>query len=202
MKIDPAIIDWTDSYKLTVNTLMPRPIGLISTIGKNNIPNVAPFGSIGMVCTKPILIGFSISCKRDGQKKNTLLNIESGKDFVFNIVTEELIEAMVKAGAEYPTHIDNFNKFKESGLTVIKADIVNSPLVAESPINVECRVEKILEFGDPSRSTFFIIGKAVLVHFKDDIYTQDGGVLITELKAIGKLPAKFYCRISDKFEVK
>ena len=105
---------------------------------------------------------------------------------------------MNKASATYPSHVD---EFREVGLTPVKADLVKPPMVGESPINMECRLTKILEFGTPPRCNSFVIGEVVLVHIKDEIYVNDE-IQADKLKLVGRLGGELYCRTTDVFEMK
>ena len=105
---------------------------------------------------------------------------------------------MDQASKNYPSYVD---EFKEVGLTPVRADIVKPPMVAESPINMECRLVQILEFGDTPRRTSFIIGEVVRVHIKDELYINDE-IEPSKLKAIGRLGGAFYYRTTDIFEMR
>lgn len=129
MKIDPKDLEWKEAHDLSTSIILPRPIAFVSTIGEDGVFNVAPFSLFTGICHTPMLAGFSIGKKRDGQKKDTLVNIEFSGDFVINMVTESLADAMNHASKNFPSHVDEFN---EVGLTPVKADFVNSPMVAES----------------------------------------------------------------------
>ena len=196
MKIDPANLDYKDSFKLLSAIVAPRPTVLVSTIGRDGIFNTAPFALLTGICVKPLLLGLNVVWKRDGQKKDTQVNIEFSRDFIISVVTESLAEPMNQASTDYPSDVD---EFKEVGLTPVRADIVKSPMVAESPINMECRLVQILEFGD-ARRTGFIIGEVVRVHIKDEVYIN-GEVDPSKLKALGRLGGALYCRTTDIFEM-
>jgi flavin reductase (DIM6/NTAB) family NADH-FMN oxidoreductase RutF len=197
-KIDPAELNWREAHKILTSVIVPRPIGFVSTIGEDDVFNLAPFSFFAGICIKPMYVGFSIERKKNQQKKDTLINIEFSKTFVVNVVTEILAEAMNKASQDYPSHVD---EFKEIGLTPLKADIVKSPMVAESPINLECCLVEILEFGDASKRSNFIVGEVVRIHIKDELNFDDE-IKPSQLKAIGKLGGAFYCRTMDMFEMK
>ena len=198
MKIDPANLDWRDAHILAVGAVVPRPIAFVSTIGEDGVFNVAPFSFFSAIANKPMLIGFTVASKRDGQKKDTLVNIEFCRDFVLNVVTESLAEAMNQTSKDYPIDVD---EFKEIGLIPVEADIVKSPMVGESPINMECRLVQILEFDDAPRRSSFIIGEIVRLHIKDELYIN-GEIQMSELKAIGRMGGDLYCRTGDIFEMK
>ena len=199
MKIDPGNLDYLSSHKIFGSVIAPRPIAFVSTVGADGIFNLAPYGLFTAVSLKPVLIGFNVAWKKDGSKKDTLINIESAKEFVICIVTEALAEPMNKSSNSYPITID---EFKEVGLTPRKADFVKAPLVAESPINLECRLTQTLEFGENPYKSSFLIGEVLRVHIKDEFFV-DGKIQMSELKVIGRLGGSgLYCRMTDLFEMK
>ena len=94
------------------------------------------------------------------------------------------------------------SEYEKAGLTPVKADIVKVPMVGESPVNIECKLAQILEFGElPSLATF-IIGEVVKVHVADDLYNEQTG-RIEGLKAIGRLGGDggVYCKTNDTFHM-
>ncbi len=198
MKLDLSQLDWMEAHELLVGAVLPRPIAFVSTIGEDGVNNVAPFSFFSSISVKPPYVGFSIGRYREGRKKDTLVNIEFSKDFVINIVTEELVDAMNQASKDYPSNVD---EFKEVGLTPVKGDLVRSPMVAESPVNMECRLVKILEFGEAPRINNFVIGEVLRVHVKDDLWI-DNTIKADRLKAVGRLGEELYCRTTDMFEKK
>jgi flavin reductase (DIM6/NTAB) family NADH-FMN oxidoreductase RutF len=198
MKINLANLERRDLHELFVSAVVPRPIAFVSSIGNDGVFNLAPFSFFNPLCLKPAVISLSIGWKRDGRKKDTLRNIEYSKDFVVNVVTETLAEAMNESSAEYPSEVD---EFQEVGLTPGKADVVNAPLVVESPVNMECKLIQTLEFGEIPTGSTVVIGEIVLVHIRDDLWIKDH-IEISKLKAVGRLGGNLYCRITDLFEMK
>lgn len=198
VKFDPTNLDLKEAHDLLVCTVLPRPIAFVSTLGEDGIYNVAPFSYFTVLSSKPAVMGIGIGRKRDGTKKDTLVNIEFTKDFVINIVTESLAGAMNQASGEYPSHVD---EFKEIGLSPSPSDLIRSPRVAESPVNMECRLMEILEFGEAPRMQSFIIGEIIRVHVKDELWVNDV-IKADRLKLIGRLGEDLYCRTMDMFEMK
>ena len=198
MKIDPTNLEWKDAHELLVGAVIPRPIAFVSTIGEDGVFNVAPFSFFAAVAVSPLVIGVGVGRKRGGEKKDTLVNIEFSKDFVVGVVDENLAQAMNQASAKYPSDVD---EFKEVGLTPMKADLVKSPMVGESPINMECRFLQALEFGDFPRISTFVLGKMVRVHIKDELYVNNE-IQMSGLKAIARMGGELYCRTRDIFEMK
>ncbi len=181
-----------------MNTILPRPIAFVSTVGEDGVLNVAPFSCFAPMSMKPALVCLQIGNKRDGQEKDTLRNIEFSRDFVINVVDESLAAAMNQSSADYPSEID---EFKEVGLTAEKSELVKAPSVAESPIHMECRLVQILRYGQAPAIANVIIGEVVLVQVRDDLLAGDQ-IDFSRLKAIGRLGGEFYCRTTDIFELK
>jgi flavin reductase (DIM6/NTAB) family NADH-FMN oxidoreductase RutF len=198
MKITPSHLSKKDMHELLMSAILPRPIAFVSTIGEDGIFNLAPFSCFTPVGLKPALVCLQIGWKRDGEKKDTLRNIESAKDFVVNSVDEALAEAMNQTSAEYPSDID---EFKEVGLTAIKSDLVRAPRVAESPVSMECQLVKILEYGEAPTGSHVVIGEILLFHVKDELWCGDE-IDISKWKPIGRLGGDLYCRTRDVFEMK
>ncbi|NWF55058.1 MAG: flavin reductase family protein [Syntrophaceae bacterium] len=198
MKIDPAGLERKIAHDVLVGAVLPRPIAFISTLGEDGVYNLAPYSFFIPVSMNPIIVGVGIGRKRDGSKKDTLVNIEWGKDFVVNLVTEPLAEAMNQTAGEYPKDVD---EFQVAGLTPIQADLVKSPRVGESPVNMECRLHQILSFGESTRKNEFVLGEVLRIHVKDEYWVK-GEIQSTKLRAIGRMGGDFYCRTGDVFEMK
>lgn len=198
MKIIPTDIDHGSAHLLLSSIIMPRPIAFVSTVDENEIHNLAPFSSFTSICLEPAVVCFSIAWRRDGQKKDTLKNIEWCGDFVINVVDENLAETMNQTAADYPSNVD---EFKEVGLTPVNSEIVKAPRVAESPINMECQLRQIITFGSKTGGSHLIIGEVILVHIIDEIWIN-GEIQLSKLKAIGRLGGNYYSKIGEKFEMK
>jgi flavin reductase (DIM6/NTAB) family NADH-FMN oxidoreductase RutF len=200
MKIDPVNLNPQDSAHLLTDIVIPRPIAWVSTVDLEGRFNLAPFSAYGMVSSKPMVVGFSVSTYRDGKKKDTLLNVTATREFVVNLVTEALVQKMNMTASDYPHDVSEFDKAE---LTPVKADLVKAPVVGESPMNMECRVLQIIEFGKLPTVASFIIGEVLRVHIRNEYYNQDAK-RISGLRAIGRLGGAqdLYCLGQDTFELK
>lgn len=200
MKIDPEPMDFRDLHHLLAGAVIPRPIALVSTVGQNGVFNVAPLSSISIASVKPPLLSFSISTRRrkSGEKKDTLRNIEFAKEFVVNVpVVESIADAMNRSGSEFPSDVSEFDV---CGLTPIGSDFVKAPRVAEAPVSFECRLVKVLEFGEHPSISSLVIGQVILAHVKDEFYAN-GEIQSGQLQSIGRL-LEPYCRTRDTFDFK
>ena len=197
MKFDFDSHNRSECSKLLAGMVIPRPVAWVSTIGEDGTFNLAPFSFFGAVAGKPPIIYISIG-RRQGRKKDTLRNIEYAKDFVVNVVDETMAKSMNQTSADYPS---NVSEFQEAGLTPLPGDKVMSPRVAESPINMECRLLQILEFGEMPNVNNLVIGEIVGAHVRDTLF-RDNTIDVSQLKIIGRLGGDLYCQTRDIFEMK
>ncbi len=198
MKFDTSKLGRQQLHDLIGNAIAPLPIAFITTVGEDGSFNASPFSFTTPITSKPPVICVSIA-RRQGQKKDTVRNIEASQDFVINIVDEKMIKQAVQASADYPAGVD---EMKKVGLIAVKSDKVKAPRIAESKINLECRLVHIFETpeeGNALRSVIF--GEVVQIHVKDEVLT-DGEIDPAKLKAVGRVGRNMYCRTTDVFEAK
>lgn len=193
-KILPSGLETRDCYKLLTSCIVPRPIAFVSTVNKNGVPNAAPFCFFMGVTPTPPTVAFSIM-RRGDQKKDTIKNIEATRDFVINIVDENLSQAMNMASGSYPP---DMSEFDVTGLTSVPSELVSSPRIAESPIHMECKLKSIIDLGDVQAS--LVLGEIVAFHVRESLLL-DGIVDVTKLKAIGRLGESVYVKTSDLFNM-
>jgi flavin reductase (DIM6/NTAB) family NADH-FMN oxidoreductase RutF len=187
MLLDPAELPERDVYRFMISAVVPRPIAFVSSIGTHG-HNLAPFSYFIPISSAPPLLGISINL-RAGDPKDTVANIRKTGDFVINIVTEELAERMVKTSGEWPPHMD---EFQVAGLTPIPSLRVKSPSLKESPIHLECRLDRAIALGN----TEFVIGE-MLCAVVDDAVLTDGRVDIDKLRPVGRLGGDGYSIVRD-----
>lgn len=198
VSINTKEIPFQDRYKLLIGSIVPRPIGFISTISPGGVYNLAPFSFFNGVCSEPMTILFCPVIRgTDGQEKDTLKNIKANKEFVVNIVSEEIAEKMNQCSAEYPYGVD---EFKESGLTPSASTVVKSPLVKEAKINMECKLLHLVEIGNKPGGGTVVIGEVVYFHANDDVY-KDGKIILSKLKPVARLGGTDYARVTDTFSL-
>ncbi len=199
MELNPATLPWRDAYKLLVGSILPRPIAFVTTIDDKGVVNAAPFSFFTAICADPLLICFSPMRKgADGTKKDTLINIEETKQFVINVVSEDIVEQMNHCATEFPSEID---ELEISGLSKAASKIVKTPRIIESKIHFECELEQVLHFGDRAGAGSLVIGRVVYVHIADELY-ENGRILSAKLKPVGRLAGNLYTKpLADTFEL-
>jgi len=177
--INPLDLTAPERHALMLSIIIPRPIGLISTISLDGLPNLAPFSYFQAVSAVPPLILFCPNRNRLGKAKHSLLNAKAQREFVACAVTEEMAEVINFASGEFPDGVD---EFIESGLTPLASELVKPFRVAESPVQMECRVRKVLEFSDGPLGGSVVIGEIVLFHIRDDLLVSSAPSQISNLK--------------------
>jgi flavin reductase (DIM6/NTAB) family NADH-FMN oxidoreductase RutF len=171
-----------------ISVVVPRPIAFISTVGGDGRHNVAPFSYYTALTNQPPLLGVSINARR-GTTKDTLRNIQESGDFVINVVDEALLDRAVQASGEWPAEVD---EFVLTGLTPVASERVRSPRVAESPVSLECRLDRVIELGN----THFVIGEILWAHVRDEVVTE-GRVDPLKLRPVGRLGGEGYAPLRE-----
>jgi flavin reductase (DIM6/NTAB) family NADH-FMN oxidoreductase RutF len=198
-EINPQEHDCQSVYKIMIGSIVPRPIGWVSTIDSDGQPNLAPFSFFNAVCGNPPHLVFCPMIRAtDKAHKDTLRNLRATGEFVVNIVTEELVEAMNLTSTELLAGID---EFKLAGLLAERSAIVRPPRVTASPIHYECVVAHILEFGDQPGGGAAVIGKIVHLHVSEAVLIGEDKIDLASLKPVGRLAGSAYCRVTDIFEM-
>lgn len=195
MIIDPATLDRNAAHDLLKSCVVPRPIAWVSTAGPGGVANAAPYSCFTFVALEPPMLCLSIELKPDGTKKDTLVNIERTQDFVINLVAAQHAEAMNATAADFPS---DESEILAVGLTPRASERVEAPRIAECAVNLECRLERILELGRSRHS--LVIGEVVLAHVRDDLY-RDGQIDGAALDLIGRLGGNQYAHTREVFEI-
>lgn len=184
-----------DRYKLLSGLVVPRPIGWIGTRRADGSYNLAPFSFFNVVSSNPPMVIFSAGSHADRPKDSSILAGVTG-EFSVNIVSEDVAVAMAVTSGAFTAEDD---EFAIAGLTAVPGSIVDAPLVQESPANLECRVERIIELGEQGR-TRLVIGDVVAIHVSEEIL--DGTRIDNdELRAIGRMAGTTYIKTNDRFEI-
>lgn len=199
MEITPSQLPHESMYKIMIGSILPRPIGWISTIDSAGVYNLAPFSFFNVVCPKPPTVLFCPSIRNaDGSQKDTLHNVRATGEFVVNIVSEALAEAMNLSSAELPPEID---EFQFAGVKPVPSLIVKPPRVKESLIHYECKVSQIIDISDQPGGGSIVIGEVVHLHIDDAVLIGGDKINLSVLQPIGRLAGTAYTRVTDLFDL-
>ncbi len=186
-----------DPFKSCV---IPRPIGWISTLSKDGVANLAPYSQFQNLTFYPPYVMFSANQKTNGVRKDSTVNAEATGEFVWNMATYDLREAVNITGQEAPPEAD---EFEIAGLTKAASNIVKAPRVAESPIHFECTYHTTLRLpGNGTMGTVdIVIGRVIAVHIDDAAFTEDGLVDVLKIRPIARLGYYDYTSIESVFRM-
>jgi flavin reductase (DIM6/NTAB) family NADH-FMN oxidoreductase RutF len=198
VSVDPATLDATNSYKMMIGSIAPRPIAFVSTLNSNGSVNAAPYSSFNLVSSVPPTLVFSVAFKPNGEKKDTLINIERTGEFVVNTVSEWMLEPMNYCSAEFPYGVSELDKV---GLTTVPSEIVKPPRVRESAIHFECKLLTTVKVGPGGAgSSTLVVGEVVRFHVDRAAYS-DGKIAVEKIKPVSRLGGLRYATVGDIFEV-
>jgi flavin reductase (DIM6/NTAB) family NADH-FMN oxidoreductase RutF len=196
--VDPAAADYRDVYKLMTGVIVPRPIAFVSTVSTDGVRNLAPFSFFTGISANPPVICFSPMVRgSDGRRKDTLRNVEATGEFVVNVVSEDFGPQMNACSGEYPPEVD---EFEVSGLTAVPSDIVKPPRVAESRINMECRLVQVVHVSPKPLGGSIVLGEVLRFHIRDELFDRYK-IDPDRLRAIGRMGGPTYVRVSDRFDM-
>lgn len=199
MELDPSTLSHQSIYKILTGSILPRPIGWISSIDLDGRPNLAPFSFFNVVCSNPPTLLFCPMIRgMDSSPKDTLNNVRQTGEFVVNIVTEDLLNAMNDTSIEAPSE---FNEFEFAGLTLSPSVTVRPPRVLESPIHFECKVNQILDINNAPGGGSIVIGTITHIHAEERVMLGTDKINLTALQPIGRLMGAAYCRVEQVVEL-
>ena len=178
-----------DPFKSCV---IPRPIGWISTISRDGAHNLAPFSQFQNLTFDPPYVMFASNQTTKGRKKDTVVNTEQTGEFVWNMATYELREA-----------VNNVDEFELAGVTKAPSQIVKPCRVAESPVHFECAYHQTIRLpGNGTMGTVDIVfGRVIGIHIKDEVIGPDGCIDVLKIRPIARLGYHDYTSVESIFQM-
>jgi flavin reductase (DIM6/NTAB) family NADH-FMN oxidoreductase RutF len=196
MTIDPEKIEPREFYRRMVECITPRPIAWVSTVSPGGAANLAPFSFFNGVGANPPAVMFSPVNRRDGSRKDTVINVEATREFVVNVVPYRLAERMNATSAEWAYEV---SEFERCGLTAVASVKVRPPRVAEAPVQMECALHQIVRVGEGPLAANVIIGRIVLMHVSEDVMNAAGEIEADRLDTVGRMGGSLYSRTRERF---
>ena len=186
-----------------IGAIVPRPIAFVSSLDVRGVRNLAPFSFFNGVSAAPPVVLFCAAVRREdrerglGPHKDTLLNVIDTREFVINVVTESIAEKMNLTSAQVPPDVD---EFELSGLTPLPSELVKPPRVAESPVQMECRLRQIVEISEKLHGSTIVLGDVLRFHVREDV-VENFRIDADKLAAIGRMGGPTYVRTRDRFDL-
>jgi len=193
LSILPGDLSPIETNALLCGGVAPRPIALASTISAEGVRNLSPFSFFNAFGSNPPTVAFAPNRRgRDGTVKHTYLNAVATGEFVIAAVSHAMLHQMNVASAEWPDGVDEFPK---SGLMPVRARFVKPALVEESPFQMECRLQQVVELGQGPGSGLLLIGEVLAFRVREDCFFD--GILHPDLlDLVGRNGGPFYTRAS------
>jgi flavin reductase (DIM6/NTAB) family NADH-FMN oxidoreductase RutF len=197
MEIDLNALEARHAHDLLTSALIPRPIAWVSTVNAQGQANIAPFSFFTGVSWSPPVLAVSVVTRPDGTFKDTLVNIRETGEFVVNLVSVDLREAMEETARTLPYGTD---EAAAAGLHWAPTRKVRPQRIAEARIAFECTLAKIVAVDTGPDSGNLILGRMQLVHLRDGLLADEREVDWQALDPLGRLSGKRYCTVRDTVE--
>ena len=198
MYFDIDRLDAAQSYKLMSGTVLPRPIAWVVTRNADGGTNAAPFSFFNCFGGHPPVVALGIG-ERGGHHKDTFANIVRAGEFVVNLVTEALAEAMNDTATDFPPNVDELAAI---GLATLPSTRVAVPRIAASPVAYECRLDRVLDAGG---SGHIVLARVVAIHLIDEAIVDVDRCHVdpAPLRLVGRMQSPGgYTRTRDTFQLK
>ena len=193
MQIDPALHSSAENYKLLTNLVVPRPIAWVSTLGQSGGVNLAPFSFFNALGSDPVYLVISVGRNDRGELKDTEKNIQATGEFVVNMVTEDLLDAMNLSAADFPP---DQSELEAAHLGTAPSVHIRTPRVAQAQVSMECKLFSAQQLG----ANMLFIGEVLMFHVADHLIGPR--LRVNGFAPIGRLGSpSVYCRTTDQFDV-
>jgi len=193
--LDGERLDADTAYRLLVGSVVPRPVAWVTTVDEAGRVNAAPFSSYNYVASSPPMLAINITTRpgSPGGLKDTARNIARSGGFVVNVVTEANMELMHRSAGDYPPEVSEVELL---GIPTLPSRHVQPPRLAVSPIQMECRLERIVPLGRGLNTLY--IGEVVAFHLSHEVY--DGHRIdVTRLRPVARLGGPYYAGLGEIF---
>lgn len=207
MEIDPAALSAKERYKLAIGLVAPRPIAWVSTRGADGSLNLAPMSYFNAMQASPfIVLAIGVGSRQiDGQvvPKDTLRNALETREFVVNVVSEDLAEAMNSSSGDHPYGVSEWD---HAGIEPAASTKVAPPRVARAPAAFECRLFEALPLTrsrtqEPIPHSVLLLGEVVHVHVADGVLDERLNTDITKLAPVARLGGPYYAKLGEVFRM-
>ncbi len=197
LTIYPKDIPTVKLHSYLLSAVAPRPIALASTIDKKGNPNLSPFSFFNVFSANPPILIFSPARRvRNNTTKHTLENVHQVKEVVINVVNYNIVHQMSLSSTEYAKDINEFDK---AGFTMLKSDEVKPFRVAESPVQLECKVKEIVVLGNEGGAGNLVICEVVKLHINEAVLDENKVIDQNKLDLVARAGGSYYTRAKKGF---
>ena len=197
LSFNPKEISTAKLHSYLLSAVAPRPIAFASTVDAYGKPNLSPFSFFNIFSSNPPILIFSPSRRvSDNTTKHTLNNVKATKEVVINMVNFDIAQQMSLSSTDYP---EGVNEFEKSGLTMLASEKVKPFRVAESPIQLECKVSDVIELGTEGGAGNLVICEVIRVHIKEEFLDKEGNINQHKLDLVARAGGNYYSRVKKGF---
>lgn len=181
-----------DPFKAIIT---PRPIGWISTVDADGVPNLAPYSFFNAMGSRPYFLAFASE-----ELKDSARNARDTGEFVFSLCTAALADAMNLSCAGVPPEV---NEYDHAGLEAAPCRLVKAPRVAISPASMECKTvmaQPLTDVDGKETANYLVVGQVMAVHI-DDEYITEGRFDTARAQPLARCGYRDYATVTDVFEL-
>lgn len=197
----PQDIPVGKTFGLLLGAIGPRPIAFASTVDEEGRPNLAPFSFFNVFSANPPILIFSPARRgRDNTTKHTYENLKKVPEVVINVVNHDIVEQMSLASTEYA---EGVNEFKKAGFTEVASEKIKPSRVKESPVQIECKVNEIIELGKEGGAGNLVVSEVLAIHVREDLLDENEAIDQQKIDLVGRMGGNWYSRAHGEalFEV-
>lgn len=192
ISILPETISTVDLHQYLLAAVGPRPIAFASTVDEKGRPNLSPFSFFNVFSADPPILIFSPARRvRDNTTKHTLQNVLLTKEVVINVVDYKMVQQMSLASTEYAK---GENEFKKTGLGMLKSDLVRPYRVKESPVQFECKVDKVEALGKNGGAGNLVFSEVLKMHIAHAVMNGEGSIDPYKMDQVARMGGNWYSR--------
>ncbi len=201
LSIVPGEVSTPKLHAYMLGAIAPRPICFASTVDKDGNRNLSPYSFFNAFGSNPTTLIFSPARRvRDNTIKHTLENVYETMEVCINVVTYDMVWQASLSSTEYEKGVDEFVK---AGFTPLESDLIRPARVAESPVQIECRVREVIETGTEGGAGNLIVCEILKMHISESVLDADQRIDQNKIRLVGRLGADWYCKAFDEalFEI-
>lgn len=201
LSIDPKSLPIPQLHQYLLGAVGPRPICFASTVDEQGNNNLSPFSFFNVFSANPPILIFSPARSgRTNTNKDTYNNVKKVPEVVINIVNYDMVQQMSLSSSPYAADVDEFVK---AGFTPLDSETIQPKRVAESPVQLECKVIEVKELGTEGGAGNLVICEVTKIHIDESILDEKGMIDQKKIDLVARMGGNWYCRADENsmFEV-
>lgn len=192
LSLRPSELSVPQIHQYLLGAVGPRPICFASTIDGKGNSNLAPFSFFNVFSANPPIAVFSPARSgRTGASKDTFLNIKEIPEVVINIVNYNMVYQTSLASSPYPKGTSEFVK---AGFTPLQSQVIKPFRVKESPVQLECKVNDVIELGQQGGAGNLVICEVVMIHVSEEVLDENKLIDQQKIDLVARMGGNWYCR--------